>query len=175
MAIKFELNSNKAQQVLLWILNKKPGIHIYNIMKVVFEAERYHLNNYASPIYGDSYEAWKYGTVPTFMYHLANIRDNVLYFRSDCDSNALRTNTKPDMDVFSATEIEALEHGFSEYGNLGFQAALEKNHQQPVWKKHEKDVLAGVQHIQIPYEDSDFIRDSEIVEYLQDISQAMVL
>jgi uncharacterized phage-associated protein len=174
MPIRFNFNSNKAQQVLLWVINKKPGINIYNIMKVVFAADKYHLNHYASPIYGDSYEACEYGTVPILMYGLASIKNNAIYSRVPGSPNALVCDVKPDMDGFSQTELEALEYGFSEYGNLSFNEAKNKNHKDPVWKKHEKEIKERKQHVAIPFEDQDFITDAEIRNYLTDVSSAMV-
>jgi uncharacterized phage-associated protein len=172
-AIQFSMNENKALQTLLWILNRKPGIDIYNIMKVVFAAECYHLNKYGRPIYGDSYEAWRFGTVPAFMRKLTNITKNVPYFSPDNSKNGLATNAIPNMDEFSQTDLEALEYGMKEYGDLSFDDAIKKNHAVPAWKKYEARVKSKEQHIPILYED--FITDKEVAAYLQDVGYAMVL
>lgn len=149
--IKFELNQNKAMQTILWLLNKKPGICKYNLMKVMFSADEYHINHFGRPIYGEKYYALKYGTIPSFMKDLLEIEQNVPFFH---DGNKFYTNAVANEDVFSETDLEALAHGLTEYGNLSFSEVKKKNHANPAWKKHEKELKDGSRKcIEIPYED----------------------
>lgn len=165
--IKFELNQNKAMQTILWLLNKKPGIEKYNLMKVMFSADEYHVNHFGRPIYGETYYALVYGTIPSFMKNLLEIDQNVPFFH---DGNKFYTNAAANEDVFSETDLEALEHGLKEFGNLSFDEVKEKNHANPVWKKHEKELEEGkVKSIQIPYED--IITDPAILADLTEMGE----
>jgi len=149
--IKFGLNQNKAMQTILWLLNKKPGINKYNLMKVMFSADEYHINNFGRPIYGEKYYALAYGTVPSFMKDLLEIEQNVPFFH---DGNKFYTNAAANEDVFSETDLEALEYGLTEYADLSFSAVKKKNHANPAWKKHEKELKNGnCKRVEIPYED----------------------
>lgn len=161
----FTLNQTKAMQTLLWILNQKQGMSIYNIMKVMFAADCYHLTHYGRPIYGEEYGAWKLGTVPLFMYNLTGITQNVPYYR--CSDNCLEANSAPDMRAFSQTDIEALQYGMSEYADLTFEEVKQKNHQHPAWKKHELEVQSGQKNILIDY--ADMIEDPEVLKELQEL------
>jgi uncharacterized phage-associated protein len=165
MAIQFNTNHNKAMQVLLWILNKKPGIDIYNAVKVAGEAERYHLNHYGRPIYGDSYEAWKWGTVPVFIYGLTGMTQNMPFYK--CSKNGLVATAVPDTKVFSESDIEALEYGMKEYGYLKFSEIKQKNHKLPAWKKYESRIDAGEKRIKIEYDD--LISNRDVLDDLCDL------
>jgi uncharacterized phage-associated protein len=174
MSIKFNMNSDKALQAILWILHRKPGIDLYNIVKVIFSAEYYHLNKYGRPVYGDDYEAWSFGPVPTFAYKLLGMQSNMPFHR--CTRNGFMATGYPNLDMFSETDLEALEFGFKEYGNLPFGKARDKSHKNPAWKKHESDVNAGGKHIAIDYED--MVQNPEVLAELNELgamTQNMVL
>lgn len=164
MNITFTLNANKAMQTLLWILNKKPDIDVYNINKVMFAADCYSLNTFGRPIYGEKYVAMKLGTVPSFMYDLTKLKSNVPYHYSS--AHGLTANAKPDTDLFSQSDIESLEHGITEYADLDFGSVKNKNHLHNAWKKYEKE-LTHKGKIDIPYED--MITNHEVLEDLQEL------
>lgn len=162
--IKFTLNANKAVQTLLWILNKKPNINKYNIMKVMFTADCYHLNEYGRPIYGEKYVAMEYGTVPSFMKDFLSVKSNVPF--EEVQKNKFRAKICCNMDVFSDTDIEALEFGISEYADLSFDEVKEKNHEHRAWKNHEEE-LKTTRSVPIPYED--MIENNEVLEELTEM------
>jgi len=165
LAIDFNTNSEKMLNALLYILRKKPGIELYNIMKVIFSAEKYHLNIYARPVYGDRYEAWEYGPVPVFLRQLLKVESNMPFYKSS--THGFVATAAPNMDMFSQTDIEALDHGIAEYAELSFQEVCDKSHAITAWKKYEKRVKAGIQHVAIDYDD--LIESEQIREYLLDL------
>lgn len=162
--IKFTVNSEKALQVLLWILNKKPRINKYNIMKIVFEADCYSFNHNGRPIYGDKYVAMDYGTVPSTMKNIIEIKSNVPFM--EVEKNSFIANAKPDMDIFSESDIEALEHGMKEYADLSFDEVKDKNHQHRAWKNRIED-LKHTKSSPIPYED--MIDNQDVLEDLLEL------
>lgn len=174
MQISFTMNQDKALQTLLWILNQKPGINVYNIMKVVFAADCFHLNEYGRPIYGDTYKAMKDGTVPSFMYDLTKLQHNVPFFH--CSKNGLQANSVPNMSYFSESDLEALEYGLKEYADLSFGAVREKNHQHRAWKNHEAELNAGRKAVDIDYKE--MIDNPEVLADLNELghlTESMVL
>ena len=164
MGINFTLDADKAMQTLLWILNKKPDIDVYNINKVMFAADCYSLNTFGRPIYGEKYVAMKFGTVPSFMYDLTKLKSNVPYYYSS--EHGLTANAKPDTDLFSQSDIEALEYGINEYADLNFKSVKNKNHHHNAWKKYEKE-LEQKRKIDIPYED--MITNQEVLDDLKEL------
>ena len=164
--IDFEKNPNKAMQCLLWILNEKPNINKYNIMKIMFAADCYHLNHYGRPIYGEHYVAMNYGTVPSFMKDLLSMRSGMPFV--ECAKNAYKATTVPDLDQLSESDIEALEYGFAEYAHLSFAEVKNKNHQHRAWLKHAQE-LRKVRSCPISYEE--MIDDPEVLSDLQALGQ----
>ena len=70
--ITFAINTRKAVEALVWIIQRgKGGMDLYTAMKIVFAADKYHLNTYGCPIAGDRYVAMNYGTVPYWTYNAA--------------------------------------------------------------------------------------------------------
>ncbi len=174
--ISFTMNQDKALQTLLWILNKKQGIDIYNIMKIVFAADCYHLTKYGRPVYGDKYMAMKDGTVPSFMYDLVRLKSNMPFFH--CSKNGLQANSVPNMNFFSESDIEALEYGLKEYGDLKFGEIRDKNHQHRAWKKHENELKKNFGPKAIPIDYEDMIDDPEVIKDLIELgsmTESMVL
>jgi hypothetical protein len=56
MSIQFNMNTQKAIESVLWIIHNGES-NMYNIWKILFSAEKYHLNKYGRPITGDKYVA----------------------------------------------------------------------------------------------------------------------
>ena len=130
--IRFNMNVQKAIEALLWVIQRGES-NIYNIMKILFAAEKYHLNAYACPITGDRFIAMKFGTVPSWTYEATKYENSFGF--SKIDNNTLKANREPDLDHLSESDIEALEHGFSEYAGLSFDEVLKKNHEEKAWKR----------------------------------------
>jgi hypothetical protein len=168
MAIKFNMNKQKAIECVLWIIQRGEP-NMYNIWKILFAAEKYHLNEYCRPITGDEYAAMQYGTVPSWLYKAAcdgNARGFV-----KC-GNALIKERKPITKFFSKSDIEALEHGYNEYAGLDFEAVESKNHKEPAWKKNWKK-RGMLKSVPIPFED--LIEEKWLKEDLELTSSALVL
>ena len=77
--IRFKISYDKAIEVLVWLAKMKPGIDIYHIAKVLFYADKMHINKYARPVIGDSYIKMPYGPVPSGVSDL--IKRNPLILR----------------------------------------------------------------------------------------------
>jgi uncharacterized phage-associated protein len=131
MPIKFNINTQKAVESLLWVI-KKGESNIYNIMKILFAAEKYHLNTYGRPITGDKYIAMEYGTVPSWIFDATKLERPCLGFIKV--ENTLTADREPDLNYFSESDIEALEKGFNEYAGKSFSEVLKKNHDEIAWK-----------------------------------------
>ena len=169
MAIKFNMNTQKAIESVLWIIQNGES-NMYNIWKVLFAAEKYHLNKYGRPITGDKYIAMEFGTVPSWLYDATKIkRQGIGFYR---DNNLLLAERVPVMDYFSETDLEALKHGVAEYAGLDFKAVRNKNHQEPCWIKNYAN-RGDSDSAPIPFED--IIEEDWLREDLKVLSHSMVL
>lgn len=65
MAIKFPFHEGKAIEALAFIAQLRPGLTPLFVSKILFYAEKWHLNRYGRPIIGDTYIAMPQGPVPS--------------------------------------------------------------------------------------------------------------
>ena len=70
MTIRFEMNENKVIEVLSWLANEQPGIGAFHVSKVLYYADKEHLNLYGRPVLGDTYIRMEFGPVPSKTYDL---------------------------------------------------------------------------------------------------------
>lgn len=149
MKIIFNMNPQKAVEAVLWII-KNGESNMYNIWKILFTAEKYHLNKYGRPITGDKYMAMEYGTVPSWLYDTAKLRKQGVGFYKD--ANSLFAEREPLLDYLSKSDISALKYGLKEYSGLSFAEVRDKNHKEPAWIKNY-EARGSADAIQIPFED----------------------
>ena len=135
MRIQFNINYQKALEVILWVLHKDKTIDVYRLMKVLFHADLFSVNKYGAPITGDNYLAMKFGTVPDVIYN-GLIQKHILYLEdSQLDINLIPFDLKgymllpkrtPNIECLSESDIECLELGIKEYTGLSFEQVKNK-------------------------------------------------
>ena len=169
MQIRFNMNTQKAIEAVLWIIQNGES-NMYNIWKILFSAEKYHLNNYGRPITGDKYMAMEFGTVPSWLYDATKIKRPGMGFIRD--ANSLIAERTPMADYLSQSDLEALNHGLNEYAGLDFRSVKDKNHEEPAWKKNYNQ-RGDSDSAPIPFED--IIEQEWLREELSCTAYSMVL
>ncbi len=144
MKITFIPNLHKILESLLWLMNqnKEKGVNMYNILKSLFHADCYHLNNYARPVTGDTYRAMDYGTVPQNAYDILKLEE-LMMCELELDEMPFRkekghlyvAKRECNMELLSQSDIEALKEGYLEYGALNFEEVKRKNHEHIAYRK----------------------------------------
>jgi uncharacterized phage-associated protein len=144
MAIKFRTNVRKALEVILWFANKRPGIDFHAILKLLFFADKYHLNQWGRPIIGDRYEAGPYGPVAQTTYDI--LRGDPLVYEllqlqqlpfAVTERYRVTANRAPDLDKLSESDIEALDEAWREYSHMDFTNLTDASHEDPAYRKAE--------------------------------------
>jgi len=166
--IRFNMNTQKAVEAVLWVIQNGEST-MYNIWKILFAADKYHLNTYGRPITGDRYFAMEFGTVPSWLYDATKIERGIGFSRNE---NSLVAERPPMMDYLSESDVEALNYGLSEYAGLGFGAVRNKNHKEPAWQKNYA-LRGDSDSAPIPFED--IIEDECLKEDLSLLAHCMVL
>lgn len=169
MPIVFNKNPQKAIEAVIWII-KNGESNMYNIWKILFDAEKYHLNTYGRPITGDKYMAMEFGTVPSWLYDAVKLKKQGLGFYKD--GNSLIAERDPVLDYLSASDILALKHGLNEYAGLSFSEVMKKNHKEPAWEKNYAK-RGDNECAPIPFED--MIEEDWLREDLAILAKDMVL
>lgn len=141
--INFRMSYEKAIETIVWLANQKPGIDIYHVVKILFYADKIHVNRYARPIIGDTYIRMDYGPTPSGVRDLIT-KDSWLspdYLQSFSESLLIETSPyltikpkrKPDMKYFSETDIECLKESLVEYGEKSFDELKKLTHNERCW------------------------------------------
>ena len=140
--IRFNLNEEKAIEALVWLANEKPGISFYYIVKVLFFADKIHLNKYGRPILGDQYVAMPHGPVPSTVYDMLGLdkfldQDLIKMVEESLVIDGRNVTSipgrKPKLEVFSKSDIECLRESLRVYGAMLFRTLKEVTHQEPAY------------------------------------------
>lgn len=180
MKIDFQINLPKTVQCVLYVIEQMGGeINQYNLMKVMFAADKEHLNQHAIPVTGDKYIKMHFGTVPSAIYDMVN--DKGLYdylneldmkelpfkrIEKDGKSFMIVSSTKPNKDYLSETSIESLDKGIVEYGNLTFAEVKTKNHKEKSWQESKHNEVIDFELM---------IENKEVLKYLLEHSFGIVV
>ena len=164
--IAFDFNSEKALEAILYVLEKKESVNQYNILKIMFEADKYHLNHYGRPITGDVYIKMEHGTVPSNIKDILYMTDGESLTSKDLEQYHIKGLRFADKDVLSESDIEALDNGCEKYLNLSFTEVRRLNHKEECW-------LQGKVNQQIPFES--IISNSEVLDYLRETEGLQVV
>jgi uncharacterized phage-associated protein len=151
-AISFDIE--KGIEAVLFIADKlsEAGVEVeaHAIAKLLFWADKWHLERYGSQVTGDDYIAMPEGPVPSNIYEIMkSVRGDGFFdypedvmaifreaFRIE-NRYIIRANRKPDLAKLSESEIEALLHSVAEYGSLGFEQRSAESHGS-AWKSAKK-------------------------------------
>lgn len=131
-------NAEKAVEVILYILSKG-CCNMYNILKVIYFADKERLSMVGSTMFKESYAALKAGPVPSGSYDiLKDIRDNrcpsytgeiPLGFDHD-DTNCVIGLRAPNTELLSRIDIKCLDKAIAEYGEMPFAKLRNISHAQ---------------------------------------------
>lgn len=140
MALRFQFNERKGTEALAYMATKWPSITIFYASKVLFFAEKKHLNAYGRPIVADTFIAMPNGPVPSTLYdfikgNLANSGDPE-GFRGAVDTSVHPNITAKRpyvMDVLSASDIECIDEAIAFCRPKGFNYLSHLTHQERAW------------------------------------------
>lgn len=143
---KFAFNDSKAVEVLAFIASEWDGISPFYVSKVLFFAEKWHLNEYGRPIIGDTYIAMEEGPVPSAVRDYINGNFQSVKKPQELDSaisvergkyyRKLHSGKrKPDMSKLSQSDVEEIQKAIK-YCRGKARSYLSKiTHQEKSWSK----------------------------------------
>lgn len=132
-------DSEKAIETIVYLAERAPIADIYHIGKIVYFADRIHLDNYGRELFGDQYNALKDGPVPSKTYDLIkDVRDTRHSANYDHASSSfsvsgfnVRALREPDLDLFSDSDLECLDEAIRMVGDLPFGRLKRMSHDNP--------------------------------------------
>jgi uncharacterized phage-associated protein len=123
-----QIDKAKAHHIILYVVsNLGHKADLYKSLKIIFAADKLHLEKYGRTISGDSYINMSKGPVPSYIYDLTKPDKNggLISFKNDY---TLIANAEFDIDEFSDSDIEILDQIIEEYRPLNKKEVEAKSH-----------------------------------------------
>ncbi len=143
MSLKFRISEEKAIESVVWIANEWENITPFYLSKVLFFAEKDHLNRYGRPIIADTYIAMPYGPVPSTVrdyiegnYLFSDLSDDIatsIEVNKKTRYPEIRAKRAPRLDVFSDSDIGCLRASLDKCKNIGFATLSGWTHLEKAW------------------------------------------
>lgn len=179
MEYQFDFNIEKGIESILYILEllenqAQPTFH--RVFKVLYFADKEHLERYGRFIFGDRYYAMKHGPVPSQIYDLLKlvrgdlspslqpsreVSEQVLHAFKIVDQHNIKKLRESNTDFLSESDLECLEHSVTKYGSLSFAELTDLSHDR-AWESADENDIIDVEDIIKTFDDS-----VELLEHLQ--------
>lgn len=156
----FKFNKQKAIEAIVYVASKRPSVGYYNLMKIIFEADKSHLNKWGRPVTGDVFIAMEYGTVPSNIYDILKdpaSSDPEIFV--DSLQYIVSVGREPNLDLLSESDIEALDAGITKYADLNFKEVYDLNHKEVCWNTTKRNQKIPLQKM---------IENPEVLEELEE-------
>jgi uncharacterized phage-associated protein len=148
MKYPFIFDEEQAIEAILYIAQNVQEPTFHRISKVMYFADKAHLEQYGRFICGDSYVAMKHGPVPLSIYEiLKSVRGDGKYLEKANQAFCVQHKylVKPlrqaDCDYFSDSDLECLDKAIKEYGTLSFYELTELSHDTAWANADENDCI----------------------------------
>src|SRR3954466_3758333 len=138
--LRFQFDEKKGVEALTYIASKWPGVTAFFAAKVLFFAEKAHLNRYGRPIVADTFIAMPNGPVPSTLYDF--VRGNLGLagdpdaFKAAIDTSAyprVTVRAEPDFQALSESDLECLDDAIAFCRPLEFGHLSTLTHQEKAW------------------------------------------
>ena len=147
MRMLLEFDYKKATQAINYLAKKEGGeIDKLKLIKLIYFADRYHLRRYGRPMVNDAYFAMPLGPVGSSVKDIAEfstfLADEERGYaqryiaRGSADQlNVVKSIADVQEEVFSQSEVEALNFAYSEFGGYKASRLVDIAHRYPEWDK----------------------------------------
>lgn len=165
----------KLIEIVLYVLNKTKGVTTYHLNKILYFAEMKHLANWGVPLVEDSFQAYRHGPVPRYLYkaikHISqpekpftlNLANNIELAGDDA-STILIAKRDADMDYLSVSAVTSLDESISENAHLSFYELKEKSHDSAWQEARNKGEAEEISRLSMAKIMTD---DEAMLEYIQ--------
>ena len=173
-----KFNECKTINAVLYIVERLKRKDFHKIFKLLYFADREHLNVYGRTITGDTYIAMADGPVPSNLYDILKSVRGDGYYKDDgkfgqyftiVDWDLLKTTVKPDLSELSKTDLKCIDCVLKLYADMTWDEIREKSHDY-AWRNTIQNRVIDFSNIirEIGGED-------DYIEYLKEQSLLSVL
>jgi uncharacterized phage-associated protein len=167
----FRFDPEKAVEVVLYIANRAPIRDVYHVLKLLYFADKAHLERYGRFICGDNYVAMKSGAVPSGTYDIIkDIRGDGIHSFTEHARHAFTLQDEviisplrhADTTILSESDIECLDESIEKYGSLS-GAELKRHSHDEAYKAADENDFIDVEKIAGMFPDGE-----KLIKHLQD-------
>jgi len=150
-SIRFRFNVEKFVNAVAYFAKNAPKIDKLKAAKLLYFLDKYHLVNYGRPVTGDCYHSLDYGPIPSMSLdimndvisgvplrrQLPNKRTFEKYLQVDHKKSRYPKfilKREPNLEIFSESEIEALNHTVKKYGGRSGPELIDLTHKELTWR-----------------------------------------
>lgn len=162
VAISFPFNTRKAVEVIAWLVNEKPGVDLYTIVKVLYYADKDHLQRYGRPVIGDRYFAMEHGMVPSIVYDALSAQGMYGNDLRDVLSEAIETRIEEfptyyprreaDEDLLSGSDMRCLRAALDKCAGLSFNQLKRLAHNERAYAVAWRSKPSQAEAVPMDYE-----------------------
>ena len=145
---------DKALEVILYVLSKG-CTDMYNVLKVIYFADKAHIEKTSCTMYKEDYVAMKFGPVPSAAYDIIKDvdLDRPSSFPGLNEKGAFKFTSKYTLmplreynpDFFSDIDYDCLDAAVAQYGNMSMNDLISASHSQ-------YDYVNSTRNDMIPFE-----------------------
>ena len=141
---------DKALEAIMFVARRLSRPSMHSISKMLYLADKLHLQEYGRLICGDRYIAMEYGPVPSAIYDMMKVADGRGSVDVDWDEliqeaiavrqgRYIALKREPDMDVLSESEIQCIEATVEQYGGKSFGELTDVTH-DAAWEATDENL-----------------------------------
>jgi len=163
----FIFKAEKSVEAILYIGQNVGQPTFHSISKIMYFADKAHLEKYGRFVCGDSYVAMKHGPVPSGTYDILKaVRDDSFTPLAEVNTAKqaffvekflVKPRRTAKTDYFSDSDLECLNNAIQEYGNLSFHQLTEVSHDK-AWHTTDENDLIDIEQI-VDTLDADYLLD----------------
>lgn len=162
--LAFRHDAEKTYEAILYIARHVSAPTLHTIAKIMYFADKRHLEDYGRFITGDTYIAMEYGPVPSYAY------DYLKFIRQHKDASAdigvegyhVTARREAQLDIFSPSDLECLQESVALYGQMTFGQLTDASHDE-AWHNSPENGEITIETIVNTFEDA-----HDLLEHLRD-------
>ncbi len=156
------LDVDAALAALLYVASRVLDPTLHKVSKILYFADKKHLEEYGRLIFGDTYLALKSGPVPSGAYELLRAaRAGQLEQLSGSGSYGIQALTEPDLEQLSESDLLCLEWAVRQYGSCDSDTLTQLSH-DAAWDAADENGEMSVELIA-----STFANPGPLLEHLR--------
>lgn len=176
MGIAYRINSRKILEAVVYVAAKSEERDYHHILKVLFYADKQHLQTYGRPVTGDAYKKMDCGPVGSKAYDFLKHSEWLPSEEKTLAESALaQTGNKPPsveakrdavLKVFSKSDIKCLDDAIVFCAKKSFDELCNLTHEEQAWKGAE---LNGPMDYRLFIDEATSKKD-DLVNHIQETS-----